>query len=382
MYSQVSTGHAVRATVSDGDVHLSTADGTVEIPAMWLRDNAPDPVSRDPTSGQRLFNIVDLPADTRVTEVTVVGDGLEVVFAPDGHRSRFDLTALLDAGSATGLLDYRSEGSKHLWRKAADAVVDAFAWQDYLDDPTRALRAVLEWGFVVLHGVPTELGHVTEVAETFGYVRETNYGRIFEVRVEENPVNLAFTGLAITPHTDNPYRDPVPTLQLLHCLHNAAEGGESGLVDGFAAAAALREADSAAFELLTSRHVGYRFEGDGTRLGTVAPLIALDTRGRIREVRFNNRSMEVPLGDPAAVRAFYAAYRRFAELIYAPEAQLNFRLDAGDCLIFDNTRTLHARTAFAAAGGRHLQGTYADLDGMVSTLRKHEERTVSETVSP
>src|SRR5207244_3930960 len=40
----------------------------------------------------------------------------------------------------------------------------------------------------------------------------------------------------------------------------------------------------------------------------------------------------------------------------------------GDCLIFDNTRLLHARTAFAESGERHLQGCYADLDGLSSTL--------------
>jgi gamma-butyrobetaine dioxygenase len=36
--------------------------------------------------------------------------------------------------------------------------------------------------------------------------------------------------------------------------------------------------------------------------------------------------------------------------------------------VFDNTRILHARTGFAAAGQRHLQGCYADLDGVASTL--------------
>jgi gamma-butyrobetaine dioxygenase len=62
------------------------------------------------------------------------------------------------------------------------------------------------------------------------------------------------------------------------------------------------------------------------------------------------------------------------------------RLAPGDCLIFDNTRVLHARTAFAAPDDattkdvpgnrpsegpvreRHLQGCYADIDGLLSTL--------------
>ena len=43
---------------------------------------------------------------------------------------------------------------------------------------------------------------------------------------------------------------------------------------------------------------------------------------------------------------------------------LTFRLEPGDCVAFDNTRVLHARTGFAATGPRHLQGCYADLDGV------------------
>ncbi|WP_218021559.1 2-trimethylaminoethylphosphonate dioxygenase [Nocardia acidivorans] len=375
MYGQVSSGLSVEAAVVDGDVRLSAAGRTVEIPAIWLRDNAPDADSRDVLSGQRLFNIVDLPADIRVREATVVEDRLRVRFTPGGHRTSFALDALLGEANRVADLDLRSERAKRLWRDStAAAALEPVRWQLYLERPAPALRQVVEWGFVLLQGVPAEAGQVTKVAETFGYVRETNYGRIFDVRVEPNPVNLAFTGLAITPHTDNPYREPVPTLQLLLCLHNAAEGGDSGMVDGFAAAAELRETDRAAFDVLTTTPVTYRYHGDGARLGAVVPLIGLDAEQRIREIRFNNRSMEVPLADPERVRAFYGAYRRFAELLYQPEAQLNFRLDTGDCLIFDNTRALHARTAFAAAGGRHLQGTYADLDGLNSTLRRLEEQ--------
>ena len=61
--------------------------------------------------------------------------------------------------------------------------------------------------------------------------------------------------LPIAPHTDNPYRDPVPTVQLLHCLA-AADGGDSGLVDGFAAAGLLRGEDPAAFGVLDP-HAGH-----------------------------------------------------------------------------------------------------------------------------
>jgi hypothetical protein len=95
---------------------------------------------------------------------------------------------------------------------------------------------------------------------SFGFVRETNYGRLFDVRVEAQPGNLAYTSRQILPHTDNPYRDPVPTVQLLHCLRTADTGGETGLVDGFAAARELRATDRETFDLIAGTPVpfGYR----------------------------------------------------------------------------------------------------------------------------
>ncbi len=84
-------------------------------------------------------------------------------------------------------------------------------------------------------------------------------------------------------------------------------------------------------------------------------------------VRFNSQAQPLRL-DYDQVTAFYAAYARWAALLARPERQLNLRLVPGDCLIFDNTRILHARTEFRATAARHLQGCYADLDGLASTL--------------
>jgi gamma-butyrobetaine dioxygenase len=225
----------------------------------------------------------------------------------------------------------------------------------------------------MLRDVPCQPGTVLTVAASMGFVRETNYGRLFDVRVEATPTNLAFTGLPIAPHTDNPYRDPVPTVQLLHCLATAAEGGDSGLVDGFMAAARLRAADPSAFDILARTPVTFAYSDATAELRATRPMIGVDPRGRIREVRFNSRSMQPPRPGPEGragrenMVLFYAAYRAFAEMIMRPELMLTFRLGPGDCLVLDNTRLLHARTGFEA-GERHLQGCYADLDGVASTL--------------
>ena len=80
---------------------------------------------------------------------------------------------------------------------------------------------------------------------------------------EVDPVNLAFTGLALSVHTDNPYRDPVPGIQMLHCLENNAEVGDTVLVDGFEAAGRLREEDREAFEILARTWVTFSYRSGG-----------------------------------------------------------------------------------------------------------------------
>jgi gamma-butyrobetaine dioxygenase len=275
--------------------------------------------------------------------------------------------------------DPRTEDGKALWTAADLARVPGAGWAQYAaDDAVRArvLDAVLTRGAAVLHGVPAAAGMVAAVAATLGYVRETNYGRLFDVRVDPSPANLAYTSREIGPHTDNPYRDPVPTVQLLHCLRaDAACGGETLLTDGFAAAAMLRERQPAAFGALTATPWPFGYRDQGAELQACRPLIGTDPRGRIREVRFNARSMLPLRGQAGQVAAAYAAYLAWARLLRGPGLAVRTRLAPGDCLIMDNTRILHARTAFTAApgsrganSGRHLQGCYADLDGLASTL--------------
>ncbi|HTJ69695.1 MAG TPA: TauD/TfdA family dioxygenase [Actinospica sp.] len=347
-----------------------------DYPAVWLRDNCPCPECAIPGSGQKLFGITDLPPihEIQIKSLEQTNDNIDIVFAPDGHKSRFDAHWLAKHRPGRTLPhDDRTEDAKMLWQAAdfaetppPSATWDAFAQN--LDARADCLESLLTKGFFLLHGVPLLDRAVLSVAETFGFVRETNYGDLFEVRVEENPANLAFSALPITPHTDNPYRDPVPTIQLLHCLTNAAEGGDSGLVDGFHAAATLRRENPEAFDLLTRTPVTFRYLDADAELAATNPLIGLDAMGRIKQIRFNNRSMRPLALPPSEIEPFYAAYRAFAELLYRDEARLDFRLEPGDCVVFDNTRALHARTGFTASGHRHLQGCYADLDSAASTL--------------
>jgi gamma-butyrobetaine dioxygenase len=348
--------------------------------ALWLRDNARDEKTRSPGNGQRLITILDIPAETKIAEARATGGTLSLHFEPEGRTIDFDGQWL--ARHAYDRHEARQPGwtGKQIerWDQRLLNHVPVESWTDATNDRRalgRWLSAVRRYGFAVMTDTPTEPGTLCKVAELFGYVRETNYGRFFEVRAEVNPNNLAYTNLGLQAHTDNPYRDPVPTLQILACLENSVEGGDSIVVDGFKVVERLKAEDPRGFELLAGHAARFAYEGSaGVRLRAKRPMIELGPDGELIAVRFNNRSLaaatDVPYEDMAD---YYAAYRRFAELIEDPTMEVTFKLKPGELFIVDNTRVLHARKSFSGTGKRWLQGCYADKDGLYSTLAAIEE---------
>jgi gamma-butyrobetaine dioxygenase len=337
--------------------------------AIWLLDNRPD--GRHSPEGQRRFDVAELPEEPLIAAATLTGADLRVEFAPGGMSAVYAAAWL-----RRHAIDAASRAERRVGRRLWDRSLAAGLPTGRYAEVAQGGRALAVWlghvrdfGFALLTGVPTEPGMVCRVIELFGCVRETNYGRLFDVVSVENPTNLAYSGLALGNHTDNPYRDPVPQLQLLHCLLAAAEGGESIAVDGFFAAERLRREHPDDFALLARHAVPFRYVEQGkVDLRCAAPLIELDVGGELRAVRYNNRSA-APFDLPEEiVRDYYRAYRRFGRLLHDADALVGFKLAAGDLFIVDNQRVLHGRRGFGR-GRRHLQGAYSDKDGLLSKLR-------------
>lgn len=354
---------------------IEWADGeTSRLDALWLRDHCQMSTSRNPDNGQRLLNVIDIPEDLTIAGVEQLGDEqLEVTFLPENHPSRYTTRWLREnCYCINAAFDDRSASIKTLWQ--GDSFSDGLPSNDYTeftasgDGQVATLRAFSNYGFALLTGVPCESGQVLEVIGQIGFNRKTNYGELFEVRTEINPNNLAYSNLGLGCHTDNPSRDPVPTIQLLHCLSSSASGGDSILVDGFRAAEVLRQESSEHFETLVENWINFRFSDVDTDLISRAPMIETNDLGAVIRVRYNNRSIASLKLPVAKIRPFYAAYCHFGEIIERDSLKIVFKLEPGHLVLFDNTRVMHARTAFSAAGKRHLQGAYADLDGLYSTL--------------
>jgi gamma-butyrobetaine hydroxylase len=371
----------VKLYIVDDELVIEWYDGKESrIYVHWLRDHCQMPTSINTNNGQRLFSVVDIPEETYIEKAYKDEKGnVCVLFQPENHLSVFSQNWLIKNCYDLNLhFDDRSERQKKLWQKDTfEAGLPFVDFESMCNDESGKLdmlRLIRDVGFVVLENVPTKEGQVLKVISELGYTRETNYGALFEVRTEVNPNNLAYTNMGLGSHTDNPYRDPVPTVQLLHCLESSTEGGDSVLLDGFKAATVLRQESKEDFDILTSTWINFRFSDAKTDLRSRVPMIELNDNNEIVKVRYNNRSIDTIKLPTNKIRHFYKAYRNWSEIIERDDLKIIFKLSEGDLMLLDNTRIMHARTAFSKNGKRHLQGAYTDLDGLYSLLNILENR--------
>ena len=336
----------------------------------WARDACRCSQCRDPGTDQHLVDATMLDGWT-VVRTDRSDNGLEVTLH---HRSGERHVCRIPAGEPDALqiepwppvFAERIRADSTSWTGDRGAFVDQLARR----------------GIALLHDCGVEPSTVLEIGNTIGFVRETNYGSVFDVIAEPDPVNLAYTPLGLPAHTDNPYRDPCPTVQLLHCLAAASEGGASRFVDGFAAAECLRDEDPAAFQTLVNTDVTFRFHGRGVDLRARHPLIELDGDGAVRAVSVNNRSAEPLPPDRADTAWFYDAYRAFVDLLDRDDSAIEITLQPGELVAFDNRRVLHGRRAFHSTERRHLQGCYIDIDAIHSTARLTATQQSHQPVDP
>jgi alpha-ketoglutarate-dependent taurine dioxygenase len=339
-----------------------------EFTSLWLADN--DPIYRDPHSGQRLIDVADLPDAPRIRHAAL-NDGHVLIEWEAGAASTsiaVKWLALQGKRPAAGLARPVS-----LWGDAARmGARKDFAWltEAQLREggaPAAAwLRRLGAEGLAFIAEVPARDGAILEAVAPIGLVQETNYGRLFDVRSVAKAENLAYTDLGLGLHTDNPYRDPVPGFQVLHCILAAADGGENLFADGFAIAEHLRREHREAFAVLTQNAASFLYRAPGTLLYSEKPMIQLGMQGEVIAVHYNNRSIApLPPAGPD-VAGYYEAYRCLARHLRQPEFQLKMRMSKGDMVVFDNWRVLHARTSFSAA--RHLQGCYLTKDSVYSRV--------------
>ncbi len=348
-----------------GNTRVLMRDGATdtELPALWLRARSPDPSQRDTVTGQRLMNPHLLPDDLALLDARLEGARLHLSFS-DGFSGSFDPQELLQ-----GSVLRTGAPAARPWR-ADLARKPTYLWADLQQEAVlyQALKDFIELGFLLVNETPTQADSILTIAQRFGFVRSTNFGSFFEVYSRPDSNDLAYRPVALGPHTDNPYRTPVPGIQILQCLQNETSGGLSTLVDSLAVAEQVQQEDPEGFELLSRIPVRFEYRDASTHLVSVKPMIELDGEGQMTGVHYSPRLDDIPLMSQDDTVRYHRARKRLGQLFEDPQYELRFRLQAGEMMMFDNNRVLHGRTSFnPSEGHRQLQGCYVDRDGPRST---------------
>jgi gamma-butyrobetaine dioxygenase len=354
-------------------VAIEWADGRISpFHHVWLRDNCPCERCVYNVTREQVFEIVDAAEDLKPAAAHIDTDGCLRIDWQDGHLSRFDpgwlrAHAYDDDSRAERLA---GKPKPYLWR--SDLQLPVFEYTALMNDNAALLQwmiAIRDIGLTQVRGVPTEPGSLKLIAQRISFIRESNFGVLFNVQSKADADSNAYTAFNLPLHTDLPTRELQPGLQFLHCLVNDAEGGESIFVDGFAIADALRSEDPAAFQALCEIPVEFRNKDRHSDYRCLAPIIALDALGRVAEIRMANFLRGAFETSVEQMPLLYRAYRRFIAMTREPRFRLMQRLNAGELWCFDNRRTLHARNAFdPGTGARHFQGCYIDRDELLSRI--------------
>jgi gamma-butyrobetaine dioxygenase len=389
-------------------------DGHTKIfDAAFLRDSCTCTRCMDPDSKNKLFQTSDIPEDLVGSCKTVVdevrGVAIELQWKTDvkgfgpEHRTRHSLDWLRRAFDTE--VELRG-GTRHDDRVYWDGnkIVKNNKWLDYesymSQDETLfdALTHLNRYGLLFIKNVPDSEESVVSLATRIGTMKDTFYGRTWDVRSKPKAENIAYTPDYLGLHMDLLYTSNPPHLQFLHSLRARTPGGESFFSDSFAAAQQLQQKNAGHFRTLCNFPVTYHYHHPTYHYHFTRPVIELfnhpkysdPTSPAIRRVNWSppfQGPFEARIGsnNSNSLRSFIAASHAYEKLLSAEENLYEYRLNEGECVIFDNRRVLHARKAFdPTKGERWLKGAYLDDDVFFSKLRvlqeKYEGHWVSEGV--
>jgi gamma-butyrobetaine dioxygenase len=338
--------------------------------AWWLR--SADPTAIDPVTRERVFDLSHVTQAPKAAAARIEGDALVIDWATEAHSTRLPLAFLEQVHANGGAYDPAALPRKP-WYAGHDAAFTRVSQAEIdSDDHARArlLRALIEDGVAIVTGMENTEDGLRRLVAGIGPITNSAEGEAFEVRVEIAPTNLAFTSGALEMHTDLPGEEMAPGVQFLHCRANSVEGGNSLFADGTAIAEALRAEDPEAFELLASHDIPFFYRHDAWDYRSHQRVIEIDVRGEVSGVTVSQHLLDnIDLPQDLLDR-YFPALHKFLCLLNSDRFLCRFRLNAGECIVFDNHRIVHGREAYSAdSGARHLRGCYTDRGALRSSYR-------------
>lgn len=270
--------------------------------------------------------------------------------------------------------------AKKLWSKNDFAeVLKYFDFAKIIEDD----RELHDWlnclstnGVAIIRNTPQTELEARKIADRVGFIRRTHYGEEFMVKAKEGTSNVAYLSSPLQMHTDLPYYQHVPGVNLLHCLvQSKSNGAQNLLADAFYVANLMKKEFPEEFRSLSNVVVNWSDigkEDTGPPFHSIyrAPMICIDYDNQIERINHSipqrDSFFTVPVQE---VKGWYRALAKFVELIHLEAVE--FKTEEGTILCFDNIRLVHGRKKYEDASGnyRHIVGAYLDWDEIFSRLR-------------
>jgi alpha-ketoglutarate-dependent taurine dioxygenase len=360
-----------------------------------LRDACTCHLCVDPKTKQRNFRLSDIPErimprrmrwldDSHVDEEKV----LEIQWATDvpgydsSHVTRVSADEIGYPASYFFTKETRDR-KQTLWNKSdMDEVQHWVSYNDYMENEDKfheTLNALSQYGLIFIKDIPDSRQMVEQLATRIGPLRNSFYGQTWDVRNDPKAKNVAYTNQNLGFHMDLLYMTDPPGYQLLHCLKNSCNGGESLFVDAHSAA---RDLDPSSWFVLSQSEVPYHYNHEDHYYRTTRPVIEVAQQVNMRRNQLiKHINYSPPFQGPFDVdkeqgkkwaqntQRLVKALKKFTKNIEEPSRIFELKLNPGECVIFENRRVLHARRAFdTTSGERWLAGAYVDESDVNSKL--------------
>lgn len=361
-------------------------DRNLSLPFFYLRDRCKCPSCVDPYSKQRSFRTSDIPFNIHPRHVRWDGEQLQIKWRNDIDGYDAEHTTTLDRyilGRRNHFIDTHDNRSEDMAPRRWNAplmehVQHWVSFEDYMNDDAKfaaAMRNLSRMGLIFVKDIPKSREMVEKIATRMGPLRNSFYGSTWDVKTVPQAKNVAYTNQHLGFHMDLLYMNEPPGYQLLHCLENSCEGGESLFADTFRIADVIKQDQPDQWRELTQRRLGYEYVHEDSIYHNTWPVIEVDEKtSDTRHVNYSPPFQSALPGVRIREEAnhdnhtlFRKGLRRFAGLLEKPKYIFQLKLNPGECVIFANRRIVHARNKFNTTNGsRWLAGAYVDEDALLS----------------
>jgi len=361
-------------------VRYSDSDKPLDLPTLFLRDGCQCPKCVDPSSGQKTFSTTDLPDAPSIMSARAMPDGtVEIIWHNDPlseggkHQTLLkpELIKRWREGDNTTRGQNIPSGPMIPWDRAMYQALLNKGWcrvkyKDWIHNDNAFWSAFHDFcrtGLLFVTDVPEDEASVERIAKRIGPLQHTFYGWTWDVRSKPRAENVAYTNVFLGLHQDLMYHNPIPRVQLLHCLANSCEGGESLFASGIRAAYELQQTDPINYGVLTRYDTHYCYDRNGHYYHARRCTIVEGLPGGPIMTHWappfqgTQRRLSGPV-QPSLLRWKRAA-TAFQKTIEDERNMYEYKLKPGECVIFDNQRVLHGRREFQTTqGSRWLKGAY------------------------